>query len=515
MLVDEGQRDGGQIYRRQPDGLHAFLRQALWQRGREGAGAAPQLRRAARARRLPRRTRWPGTSRPANCTPCATARRSTLPFDALIVCAGATDRLMPVPGLAARRLLQPGRGADRAEGAGLRDRHAHASSSAAGRCFTWSPRNTCRPVRRSPRCSTPRPRRASRAALRGLLARPGWRWRGLAMMRGAAPRRRARCCSGVRPLRDRRRRTRTACRRCACATARGRELRFETDAVALGWHLRRRDAAGRSGALRVRLRAASRQWLPRIDADGRSSVKGVYLAGDGARILGADGAEAAGRLAALAALADLGHAPARTSTQRGRAAAPRAARHGPLPQLASRRPFPGRTSTRQHCPTRRWSAAANHHRRRAAALRERTRAAANSTAPRPSAASAWAAARGATAATPAPRSSPPRRQCRSSGRPSALAGAGQAVADGHARGRRRDEDPSRHTQRCAGARRRPDGHAAAFFLRRQHGRSVTLLERELVGPAGERHQLRQRPPPGARPGADAARQSRARGLGSR
>jgi hypothetical protein len=34
----------------------------------------------------------------------------------------------------------------------------------------------------------------------------------------------------------------------------------------------------------------------------------VYLAGDGVRILGADGAEAAGRLAALAALSDLGHA---------------------------------------------------------------------------------------------------------------------------------------------------------------------------------------------------------------
>ena len=37
---------------------------------------------------------------------------------------------------------------------------------------------------------------------------------------------------------------------------------------------------------------------------------GVYLAGDGVRLLGADGAEIAGRLAAAACLADLGH-PAR------------------------------------------------------------------------------------------------------------------------------------------------------------------------------------------------------------
>jgi bacterioferritin-associated ferredoxin len=39
---------------------------------------------------------------------------------------------------------------------------------------------------------------------------------------------------------------------------------------------------------------------------GRSSVERVYLAGDGARVLGADGAEAAGRLVALAVLKDLG-----------------------------------------------------------------------------------------------------------------------------------------------------------------------------------------------------------------
>ncbi len=43
-----------------------------------------------------------------------------------------------------------------------------------------------------------------------------------------------------------------------------------------------------------------------IDEDGRSSVKGVYLAGDGARVRGADAAERSGRLAALAAMQDGG-----------------------------------------------------------------------------------------------------------------------------------------------------------------------------------------------------------------
>jgi bacterioferritin-associated ferredoxin len=46
--------------------------------------------------------------------------------------------------------------------------------------------------------------------------------------------------------------------------------------------------------------------LPERDAAGRSSVPGVYLAGDGAGIMGADAAEWAGERAALALLADRG-----------------------------------------------------------------------------------------------------------------------------------------------------------------------------------------------------------------
>ena len=47
------------------------------------------------------------------------------------------------------------------------------------------------------------------------------------------------------------------------------------------------------------------QWLPQADDYGRAA-KDVYLAGDGLRILGADGAELAGKLAATACLQDLG-----------------------------------------------------------------------------------------------------------------------------------------------------------------------------------------------------------------
>jgi NADPH-dependent 2,4-dienoyl-CoA reductase/sulfur reductase-like enzyme len=51
----------------------------------------------------------------------------------------------------------------------------------------------------------------------------------------------------------------------------------------------------------------NRAWLPQRDSAGRSSVAEVYLAGDGAGIMGADAAEMAGERAALAVLEDSGH----------------------------------------------------------------------------------------------------------------------------------------------------------------------------------------------------------------
>ncbi|MDC7123897.1 NAD(P)/FAD-dependent oxidoreductase, partial [Cellulomonas fimi] len=43
--------------------------------------------------------------------------------------------------------------------------------------------------------------------------------------------------------------------------------------------------------------ALNRAWLPQRDSAGRSSVNGVYLAGDGAGIMGADAAQMAGERA--------------------------------------------------------------------------------------------------------------------------------------------------------------------------------------------------------------------------
>jgi len=78
------------------------------------------------------------------------------------------------------------------------------------------------------------------------------------------------------------------------------------DAVGVGFGLKPETQLADLAGCRFRFDALNRCWLPELDSGGRSSVRGIYLAGDGAGIAGADAAELAGRRAALALLDDLG-----------------------------------------------------------------------------------------------------------------------------------------------------------------------------------------------------------------
>jgi NADPH-dependent 2,4-dienoyl-CoA reductase/sulfur reductase-like enzyme len=81
---------------------------------------------------------------------------------------------------------------------------------------------------------------------------------------------------------------------------------LECDAVAFAHALRSETQLADLLGCEFTWNALNRAWLPQRDNAGRSSVEGVYLAGDGAGIMGADAAQMAGERAALAVLEDCG-----------------------------------------------------------------------------------------------------------------------------------------------------------------------------------------------------------------
>jgi NADPH-dependent 2,4-dienoyl-CoA reductase/sulfur reductase-like enzyme len=86
----------------------------------------------------------------------------------------------------------------------------------------------------------------------------------------------------------------------------GTEHRVACDAVGASFGLRSETQLADLAGCGFAFDAITRQWLPQRDVVGRSSVPGIYLAGDGAGIGGADVAELQGERAAFAVLEDLG-----------------------------------------------------------------------------------------------------------------------------------------------------------------------------------------------------------------
>jgi NADPH-dependent 2,4-dienoyl-CoA reductase/sulfur reductase-like enzyme len=304
VLVDEGQRDGGQIYRRQPEG---FKRGYDTLYGSE-AGKARALHETFAALRA--QIDYRGSTLAWNLTSgelhvVQDGEPKTLPYDALILCTGTTDRLMPVPGWhqAGCYSLGAAQIALKSQACAIGARTVFLGSGPLLYLVAAQYRKAGAQV--AAVLDTAPPAR-SWAALRGLLARPQVAWTGMRLL---ASLRLARVpmWQGVVPL-EIEGRDQAGAGAVRFRDVRGREHRVEADAVAMGWHLRAESQLADLARCEFEFERVSRQWLPRIDAEGRSSVSGVYLAGDGARILGADGAEAAGRLAALTALADLDHA---------------------------------------------------------------------------------------------------------------------------------------------------------------------------------------------------------------
>lgn len=304
LVIDESRRDGGQIYRRQPD---QFTRPYGKLYGTEAPRALDLHESFDRLRPSidysPETLAWNVAGNKLHTSHAGVASHHA--FDALVLCPGATDRLMPVKGWqrAGTYSLGASQIALKAQacaigskvvfmGSGpllylVASQYVQAGAKVAAVLDTSSFGSRLR-------------------ALPKLLARPDMLRKGAALV-SLLKKQGVKIETGIVPVEihgdDERGVDGVSYR-----TARGAQHRIAADAVALGYHLRPETQLADLAGCGFAFDASTRQWLPQLDALGRSSVKSVYLAGDGVRLLGADGAETAGALAAFAVLQDLGKA---------------------------------------------------------------------------------------------------------------------------------------------------------------------------------------------------------------
>ncbi|MEO6918960.1 MAG: FAD/NAD(P)-binding oxidoreductase [Collimonas sp.] len=299
VLVDENQRAGGQIYRQPPAG---FVRSPKQLYGFESAKAEALHETFNQLRNdidyLPETLVW-------NCDGqrldlLSQGRQQSLSYTHLLLCTGAIDRVLPFPGwlLPGAYTLGAAQVALKAQacvigsrvvlaGAGpllylVAYQYAKAGASIAAVLDTSAFSGKVR-------------------AMRNLLKQPWTLAKGmyyLAWLR----------CHDIRVVEGVQKIAAAGEQKVKAVSwqKNGREEVVACDAIASGFGLRSETQLADLAGCAFEFNALNQQWLPQRDAAGRSSVKGVYLAGDGGGIVGADAAEMAGKRVALALLEDLG-----------------------------------------------------------------------------------------------------------------------------------------------------------------------------------------------------------------
>jgi hydrogen cyanide synthase HcnB len=299
-VVDEAPRFGGQVYRQPPDNFERERRDLY---GFEARKASAILDRFAAL--LPQIDYRPDTlvwqvehnSLQLLCE----GRDEALGFDALILATGATDRVLPFPGwtLPGVYTLGAAQVALKYQACLIGPRVAFAGTGPLLYLVAWqyaSHGGQVAAVLDSSAAS------AKLQALPKMLARPEVAAKGayyLARLRLAG----VPLHTGVSHLRA------EGSARVSAISWQAGDARHSLpcDAIGVGHGLRSETQLADLAGCTFEFNEIDQAWLPVQQPSGRSSVRGVYLAGDGAAILGADAAELSGARAALAALEDQGH----------------------------------------------------------------------------------------------------------------------------------------------------------------------------------------------------------------
>ncbi|MDQ6639100.1 MAG: NAD(P)/FAD-dependent oxidoreductase [Pseudomonadota bacterium] len=333
IVIDEAERPGGQIYR-QPPGTNARAPSAIYGLEAKKAEAIHRVLRDAgdRIDYRPRTLVWNFFGgRLDLLTPDGYGE---LPVDRLVLATGAMDRVLPFPGWTLPGVFTLG-GAQvalKAQGVSIGRRVAFVGAGPLLPLITHQYANAGVDVVAA-LDATPFGVKVAQAP--GLLASTGTFAKGL----WYTTRNRLRGLEvgyGIRALR-----VEGVARVEALVwrDASGAERRVACDAVGASFGLRPEAQLADLAGCRFVFAAATRQWVPERSAEGRSSVAGVYLAGDGAGIGGADVAELQGRRTALALLEDLGRGVDRREVVRLDRALARQARFRRA--LDAAYPFPG------------------------------------------------------------------------------------------------------------------------------------------------------------------------------
>ncbi|MDI3355309.1 FAD-dependent oxidoreductase [Pseudomonas sp. UYIF39] len=300
VLLDEAARGGGQVYRRQPAN---FKRSPVKLYGFE-AGKASALHQTIDALReqldyRPETLVW--NAEDGALDTLHEGRAARLAFSRVIVATGATDRILPVPGWTLPGVYSLGAAqiALKFQGCAIGERVVFAGSGPllylVAYQYAKAGANVVAVLDSSPFSAQAR-------ALPGLLSQPATLAKGIYyrswLTAHGIPVHQGASLTGI-----------NGEQRVQSLTwrhAKGNQ-HLECDAVAFAHGLRSETQLADLLGCEFAWNPLNRAWLPQRDSAGRSSVAEVYLAGDGAGIMGADAAEMAGERAALALLEDIGY----------------------------------------------------------------------------------------------------------------------------------------------------------------------------------------------------------------
>jgi NADPH-dependent 2,4-dienoyl-CoA reductase/sulfur reductase-like enzyme len=300
IVVDEAASGGGQIYRqrlvpdeRTPRDLYGS------EAGKATALHETFVRIRDRIDYLPQALVWNVRDKAADVAAGGRTRR--LDFSHLILATGATDRVLPFRGWTTPGVFTLGgaQTALKSQGCAIGEQVVFLGSGPLLYLVAWQ---YVKAGARVAAVLDTAPFPAKLHLLRGLLSQPsvvvrGFRYAAELMARGVPVR------FGVEPdqIEGETRVERLVWR------ARGKEHRLACDAVGYGFALRSETQLADLAGCRFVFDGRDRGWRPERDMAGRTSVSGLYIAGDGAGIAGADAAELAGERAGLALLEDAGH----------------------------------------------------------------------------------------------------------------------------------------------------------------------------------------------------------------